>query len=67
MKKFAAMILATATLASLAAATPAAAAQHRHQEGATQSSAVGQGYYDGDREMRVDSRDRASSPYAGGV
>jgi len=67
MKKFAAMILATATLASFAAAAPAAAAPHQHKERADQSSVVGQGYYEGDREMRVDSRDRASSPYAGGV
>ena len=67
MKKFAAIILATASLASLAAVAPAAAAQHRHQEGATQNSVVSEGYYEGDREMRVDSRDRASSPYSGGV
>jgi hypothetical protein len=67
MKKFAAIILATASLASLAAVAPAAAAQHRNHESSAQSSVVGQGYYDGDREMRVDSRDRASSPYAGGV
>jgi hypothetical protein len=67
MKKFAAMILATASLASLAAVAPAAAAPHRHQERSAQSSVVGQGYYEGSREMRVDSRDRASSPYAGGV
>ena len=66
MKKFTAMILAAASLASLAAVAPAAAAQ-RHQERAAQSSVAGEGYYEGDREMRVDSRDRASSPYAGGV
>lgn len=66
MKKFAAIILATASLASLAAVVPAAAAQ-RHQERSARSSVEGQGYYEGSREMRVDSRDRASSPYAGGV
>jgi Spy/CpxP family protein refolding chaperone len=67
MKKFTAMILAAASLATLAAAGPAAAATHRHQEHAAQSSGVGQGYYEGSREIRVDGRDRASSPYAGGV
>jgi hypothetical protein len=67
MKKFAAIILATASLASLAAVAPAAAAQHRHQERSVQNSVEGQGYYEGDREMRVDTRDRASSPYSGGV
>ena len=67
MKKFTAMILGAASLATLAAVGPAAAAQPRHQERATQSSVAGEGYYEGAREMRVDSRDRASSPYAGGV
>jgi hypothetical protein len=67
MKKFTAMILTAVSLASLAAVAPAAAAQHRHKERSVESSAVGQGYYEGDRELRVDSRDRASSPYAGGV
>ena len=66
MKKFAAMILVTASLASLAAVAPAAAAPHQNKERA-QSSVAGEGYYEGDREMRIDSRDRASSPYAGGV
>jgi hypothetical protein len=67
MKKFTAMILGAASLASLVAVGPAAAATHRHQERSAQSSVAGQGYYEGSREMRVDSRDRASSPYAGGV
>jgi len=67
MKKFAAMILVTASLASLAAVAPAAAAPHQNKERAAQSSVAGEGYYEGDREMRIDSRDRASSPYAGGV
>ena len=66
MKKLTAMILATASLASLAAAGPAAAAPHRYQDRSVQNSVVGEGYYEGDREMRVDSQDRASSPYAGG-
>ena len=67
MKKLTAMIFATASLASLAAVAPAAAAPHRNHEHSAQSSVAGQGYYEGAREMRVDSRDRASSPYAGGV
>ena len=42
MKKLSAIVLAAASLASLAAAGPAAAAPHRHQERSVQSSVVGQ-------------------------
>jgi hypothetical protein len=63
------MLVTTTSLAGLAAAAPAVAAPHRHQrqEQSFQSPVVGQGYYEGDREMRIDDSDRASSPYAGGV
>jgi hypothetical protein len=71
MKKFVTvlMLATTTSLAALVAARPAAAAPHRHQqqEQSFRGSVEGQGYYEGNREMRTDSRDRASSPYAGGA
>ena len=62
------MLASTVSLTALAAASPAMAAPHRHQqhERSFEGSVVGQGYYDGSRELRVDTGDRASSPYAGG-
>ena len=63
------MLATTTSLAGLAAAAPAVAATHRHQsqQQSVQAPVVGEGYYEGDREMRIDESDRASSPYAGGV
>ena len=63
------MLASTVSLAALAAAAPAMAAPHRHQqhERSFEGSVEGQGYYDGGREMRIDTGDRASSPYAGGA
>ena len=60
------MLAATTSLTALAVASPAAAAPRHQQEQSSQPRVVGEGYYDGDREMRIDSQDRASSPYAGG-
>ena len=60
------MLATTTSLAALAVASPATAAPHRHQQQSFQPPVVGEGYYEGDRELRVDSADRASSPYAGG-
>ena len=62
------MLASTVSLAALTAAAPAMAASHRHQhERSFEGSNEGQGYYDGSREMRIDTNDRASSPYAGGA
>ena len=70
MKKLVTSILlaSTVSLAALAAAAPALAAPHRHQqEQSVRGSVVGEGQYDGSREMRIDAGDHASSPYAGGA
>ena len=61
------MLVTTTSLTALATAAPAAAAPHRHQGHSFQGRVVGEGHYDSNREMRIDSSDRASSPYAGGA
>jgi flagellar basal body-associated protein FliL len=61
------MLVATTSAVALVAAEPAIAApQRHHQERSFQGSVEGEGYYEGTREMRIDTNDRASSPYAGG-
>lgn len=68
MKKLAvtAALAATVSLSTLIAAGPAAAATSRHHHQVEQSRS-GPGFYEGDYEYRIDRRDRASSPYVGGV
>ena len=61
-----AAIAATVSLTTLIAAGPATAATSRHHQQYDQSRS-GPGYYEGDYEYRIDRRDRASSPYVGGV
>jgi hypothetical protein len=62
------MLATTTSLTALTVASPAIAAPHRYQqEQSFQGRVVGEGHYDSNREMRIDSSDRASSPYAGGA
>jgi hypothetical protein len=67
MKKLAvtAALAATVSLTSLIAAGPAAATSRHHHQ--FEQSRSGPGFYEGDYEYRIDRRDHASSPYAGGV
>jgi hypothetical protein len=71
MKKLviATMLATTTSLAALVAAAPAIAAPHRQQqqERSFETPVVSGGHYDGARELRIDTNDRASSPYAGGA
>ena len=67
MKKLMTMIALAATVSSAAliAAGPAADARYHHRH--ERSFHSGPGYYEGNYEYRIDRRDRASSPYSGGV
>lgn len=68
MKKFVTIVALASSLAGLTSIVPAMAApRHQESQRGYELPVVGQGYYEGNREIRKDVQDRASSPYAGGA